>query len=163
MLTKRKYLIEYPTLSQTNLMENIIVKDIVQIYLREIEEGIERKIIRVFTNNNTICYYTEKKKNSELISNEKKQIITACEYLKFILEALTSINEIKKYKLCFTYENKNFELDVYPKHEEEATLNVEFEYDGKDAMLPPFISIIKEITNNRKYKDSSLAQNNIIK
>ena len=63
------------------------------------------------------------------------------------------------YTLVFN--NKYYELDIYPFSEEYAILEIELNDINEEISLPN-VEIIKEVTNDKKYRNYSIAQNLIL-
>ena len=49
------------------------------------------------------------------------------------------------------------ELDVYPFSKDKAILEIELNNENQSYELPKFIEIIKEVTNDDKYKNINLS------
>lgn len=157
MEIERKYLVEYPTIGEVFSMDNVEVKDIIQIYLKE-EDGVEKRIRKICKDDGVECFYTEKRKISELEREEKEVQISLMEYLKMTLKADTSSKAIRKVRMCFTYESQPFELDFYYGAKSQAILEIELKDKEQEVILPDFIKLIKEVTFDPAYKNASLAK-----
>lgn len=155
---ERKYLIKKPTIEELNKFEFISRTNITQTYLKRKDKDIERRVRqRGIKEEGFNFYYTEKTNVSsgERIENEQK--ISEEEYINYLSEADTSLHQISKERFCFLYKNKYFELDIYPFSDEYAILEIELNNINENIELPPF-KIIKEVTDETEYKNSSLAK-----
>ena len=80
-----------------------------------------------------------------------------------LTEADTTLHQISKKRVCFVYESQYFELDIYPNsnnnlESNQAILEIEVTQENSEIKVPHFIKIIKEVTEDIKYKNYSLAQ-----
>lgn len=57
------------------------------------------------------------------------------------------------------YQNKYLEIDIYPFWKDKAILEIELSDEKEQFKLPPQINIIKEVTDDIYYKNSSIASN----
>ena len=55
------------------------------------------------------------------------------------------------------YSGQLFELDIYPFWNDRATLEIELSDENENFELPPFIEVIKEVTDDDRYKNRSLS------
>ena len=76
------------------------------------------------------------------------------------MEADTSLKQIRKDRYCFVYENSYIELDIYPFWKNYAVVEVELTNKEEKVELPPEIVVIKEVTEDKRFKNSSLAKEN---
>ena len=49
-------------------------------------------------------------------------------------------------------------MDVYPFWSDRAVLEVELESEDEAFDIPPFISVIKEVTGDKRYSNKALAK-----
>lgn len=155
---ERKYLIEKPDIEKLKCLVSLSESNIVQTYLRDNGSGYERRIRQRGKAGDYIYYYTEKKKVSDGIRLEKERIISEKEYLDFLNESDYTKKQITKTRYCFVWNNMYFEMDIYPFWEEKAILEVELTDESeKEIVLPDFIKLIKDVTNDVRYSNYSLA------
>ena len=57
------------------------------------------------------------------------------------------------------YNSEYFELDIYPFWSDRATLEIELLDENQPYTLPDFISVIREVTFEKEYRNFALAQN----
>ena len=55
------------------------------------------------------------------------------------------------------YKGQCFEIDIYPFWKDRAVMEIELENENQAADFPPEIEIIKEVTEDRRYTNSSMA------
>lgn len=157
--TERKYLIDRVGLNEVLSKFDKTTVDIIQTYLVEKEPGVERRIRQRGTDGNYTFYYTEKQKISSISRAEKERKISEYEYLRLMLEADTSLHQIRKQRTCFVYDGIYFELDEYPFWDDKAVLEVELTNESKEVNIPKNIKVIKEVTEDDRYKNRALAEN----
>lgn len=157
---ERKYLVEKPDIVGSMLPCRYSVVHILQTYLKEREPGVERRIRQRGIGDNFTFYYTEKKEIDGLSRAESERIITKDEYLSLLMDADDSKKQIRKTRYCFVNNGTYFELDDYPFWDDKAILEVELTSSSKTVELPDFIKVIKEVTDDMRYRNSNLAENN---
>ena len=69
-----------------------------------------------------------------------------------------SYHQIAKTRHCFLYDNQYYELDVFDFNDEIGLLEIELNSIEQEVSLPPFVKIIKEVTNDKKYKNKEIAK-----
>ena len=153
---ERKYLIEYPNIS---VLKNHNVKqvEIIQTYLTS-ANGEEVRIRQRGDNNNFIYTQTTKRTISGIKRVEVEKRITKDEYLALLLNADTHLNQIRKTRYCLVYKNQYIEIDTYPFSDKKAIMEIELNNEDQQVVLPDFISVIKEVTNDENYKNFNLSK-----
>lgn len=159
---ERKFLIKIPNISELAKLVNINKSEIVQTYLTTTDKKVERRVRQRGTTGDYSYYYTEKQHISSGTREEKERKISEREYLNFLMEADTTKHQVRKDRYCFIYKDRYFELDIYPFWDSKAILEIEVDNLNEKVELPDFIDIIKEVTDDKQYKNSSLAVNNIV-
>ena len=154
---ERKFLIEYPNLKQLETTHNCKKVEIIQTYLTSNTED-EIRVRQRGENGNFIYYKTTKHKISGLKRIETEIRLTKEEYLKELMNADTTKKQIRKSRYCLTYNNQYFEIDIYPFWKDKAIMEIELNKENQTIHFPNFIKVIKEITNDEKYKNISLAK-----
>jgi CYTH domain-containing protein len=106
--------------------------------------------------------YTYTKTIKTFVS-DKKRIEQECkitkeEYLNLLMNADPTKKQIRKTRYCLVYENQYFEIDVYPFWNNQAIMEIELHAEDQEIKFPPEIKIIKEVTNDKEYKNYSLAK-----
>ena len=66
--------------------------------------------------------------------------------------------QIIKTRYCLVYENQYFEIDVYPFWNDKAIMEIELRDENQEITMPNSIRVIKEVTDDDEYKNSSLAK-----
>ena len=152
---ERKYLIKKPNLEELMKREDVVKTSILQTYLKVTTPGTERRVRQRGDGSNFSYYYTEKVTLSDMSRQETERRISVQEYLSLLLEGEKSL---RKDRYCFLHQNQYFELDVYPDWEDEANLEIELTEETQEVILPEWITVIREVTDDPNYKNAALAK-----
>lgn len=155
MEIERKFLIRFPDVNI--LLESGTKNEITQIYLLNQHGGSERVRCRV-VNGEPIYTHTIKKHITNMSRVEIENEISFEEYEKLKLRADKDRNIIYKTRYCFYYKEQCFEIDVYPFWQDRAVMEIELESETQMVDFPPFIEIIREITDDKRYTNASIAK-----
>jgi CYTH domain-containing protein/thymidylate kinase len=133
--------------------------EIEQTYLIAGEQ--EERRVRKRGMNGNFCYSMTKKKsnNSGEGRIETERSITADEYSDLLKEKDTDRRTIKKIRRCFVWDSQYFELDRFIQPDL-PYLIMEIEGKLKDDTInfPPFIKVIKEVTDDPQYYNHQLSK-----
>ena len=151
---ERKYLIKY---TDVNFLLNQICSkcEIEQSYL--IGKDGKYRLRRRGSDGHYIYIKTVKKKITETVREEKEDRITENEYNALLSSDLVT-GTISKDRYSLLYKGKLFEIDVFPFWKNQAYLEIELLNEDEDFELPDFIEVIREVTFDARYKNSSLCQ-----
>ena len=103
-------------------------------------------------------FQTIKRKISDVKRVEIENRLSKDEYLELLMNADTTKRQIRKNRYCLTYDGQYFEIDVYPFWDDRAILEIELRSEDTPINLPPHIKVIREVTEDESYKNSSLAK-----
>ncbi len=154
---ERKYLIEYPDIEWLENEPNCKRIEIIQTYLQS-DSDEEVRVRQRGINGNYIYFKTVKKKVSDIKRIEIEKRLSQSEYLTLLMEADTTKRQIRKTRYCLTYNGQYFEIDVYPFWSDKAIAEIELSDENADILFPKQIKVIKEVTDDENYKNSSLAK-----
>ena len=162
---EKKYLVKFETWDQVFELLDLLtsIKRIEQVYLKPInkEPAVRiRKTIEGFKSKKTYYEINQKIKikNKENIKKEKEEKISEEEYNKYLKFKDDSKKLIKKNRLIFNYQNQLFELDLFKDHLKGLLiLELEVKSENQKPKLPPFIKIVKEITDEDQYNNYNLS------
>lgn len=152
---ERKFLIKYPDIDY--LMSLVCSKsEIEQSYML----GAQGKFrLRKRGENGAYLYVkTVKKKISDTVREEVETRLSEDEY-NALLASNPSTGSIKKDRYCLMYDGVYYEIDVFPFWKKQAYLEVELLSEDDEINLPEFIEVIREVTYDPRYKNSSLCRN----
>lgn len=162
---ERKYLVRFPT-SWSDLAEIfdglVDVKRISQTYLKpdgnEPSSRVRKTVEGLTGDTSTVYHYNQKKFVQEGINEEKEHEISEKEYNKYMQKKHPDKHEVSKTRFVFNYKDQIFELDVFKGALKGlAILEIELKDKNQKVNLPPFLSIIKEVTNEPKFNNFNLA------
>ena len=153
---ERKFLIEYPNLEWLESLPNVEKVDIIQTYLKSNPDE-EVRVRQRGKDGSYIYTKTTKKKISDLARIEIEKKLTQKEYLAYLMNADTTKHQIRKTRYCMTFDNCYLELDVYPFWNDKAILEIELSSEDAEISIPEEIKIIKEVTNDKTYRNYNIA------
>ena len=153
---ERKYLIEYPDVKWLNSLPNCRKVDIIQTYLLS-NEGEELRVRQRGENGSYIYFKTLKRKASDASRVEIEERLSQDEYLSLLMEADPTRRPIRKTRYCLTYENRYFEIDLYPFWTDRAIAEIELKDKNEQFRFPQEIKVIREVTDEESYKNVNLA------
>lgn len=154
---ERKFLIAYPDESVLRAAEGCRVKSMVQTYLTA-PEGETRRV-RAVREGDTVRYVqTVKKRITMLRAVEEENDLTETEYNAALVGADPTRRPIEKTRFCIPFGGKTLEIDLYDFWQDRATLEVELEREDEPFDLPSYIKILREVTDDKRYKNVNLAR-----
>lgn len=154
---ERKFLIKKPDLDVLSHNASITVVDIVQTYLKS-SGNAERRIRQRGQNGNFSYYLTEKREIDSLRRVELEKKISEKEYISYLSEMDISLAPIVKKRICFVYNSQYFEVDLFDFCNDRALMEIELTSEATSIDYPNFIEVIKEVTNDPRYRNHSLAK-----
>lgn len=154
---ERKFLIEYPNISMLEKRDDCQKVEIIQTYLKSNEDE-EIRVRQRGVNGSYIYFMTAKKKITDTTRIETEERLSQEEYLKLLMNADTTLHQIRKTRYCLTYESQYFEIDIYPFWNDQAIVEIELLTEQEKIKMPKFLKVIKEVTNDDNYKNASLAR-----
>ena len=154
---ERKFLIHHPDI---NLLEQICIKklSIEQTYLVT-EDNITRRVRKQESGCNTQYWYNEKERITDITRIERETEITEREYFDYLKDKLSGSNTINKIRYCISSGKHIFEIDVFKDWNKWAFAEVELQFEEEHYELPECISVIREVTHDKRYTNRSLAVN----
>ena len=154
---ERKFLIEYPDVSYLEDVLHCRKSEIVQTYLKSPDDAEIRVRMR---SENGQCFYTKtvKKKISGIKRIELEERISKEEYIVELLDADPQKSPVAKTRYCLEHDGRTFEIDVYPFWKDKAVMEVELSDENDVLSFPHTIKVIKEVTDDKSYKNANLAK-----
>ena len=64
---------------------------------------------------------------------------------------------MEKTRVCVPHGDHLLEIDIYPFWKKQAVLEVELESEDTPLTLPPYITVLREVTGEKAYKNRALA------
>ena len=153
---ERKFLIEYPDVAWLESIPNCRRVEISQTYLVS-EPGTTIRVRQRGENGSFVYFKTIKRRVSDTRRVEIEERLTQDEYLSLLMEADPEKRPIRKTRYCLTHENMYFEIDLYPFWKDKAIVSVELNSEDQDIDFPKELKVIREVTDDEAYRNSSLA------
>ena len=151
---EKKYLIAYP---DTDLLikKGAVLKEIEQTYLVS-DVGSER--VRLTTINGVTTYtHTVKKKIKGIVRTEDEETVSEEEYKRLLLRADPGCLNIKKRRYVLSENGFCYEIDVFPFWTDRAFLEVELEEEKTEVVLPDFVVVLADVSEDENYTNRALA------
>ena len=155
--TERKFLIRMPDISLLRSFQGVRVKDILQTYLVS-ERGKNSRLRRVCEGGKVSYIKTVKQRISVLSAYEDECEISEEQYERELENADKTKSDIVKTRYCIPYADHIIEIDIYPFWSDRAILEVELESENESFSLPDYISVVKEVSDDKRYKNTKLAE-----
>lgn len=162
---ERKFLVKFPKAwaELAELFDGLVdIKRIWQTYLLPIGDNPAarvRKTIQGLTQDTeTIYEFNQKRPAGTAAHQETERKISEKQYQKYLQEPYPGKGEVQKTRFVFEYHDQTFELDVFKGPLQGlAILEIELEDKKQPIELPPFLTIVKEITENKSFNNFELA------
>ncbi len=154
---ERKYLVS--NFDFSTIESQVQVVGINQVYIHHPVDGMARIRKRHATDGSATYYYTIKTASgSALVRYEREERISATEYLN--LESFREPRRISiaKRRYCFIWHSQYFELDVFVSPAGLTLLEIELTEENDKVELPPFINVVREVTDDPQYSNYNLAK-----
>lgn len=156
---ERRFLIEYPDLDALRQMPGYRVRHISQTYLRSDDDFVGGRIRRIVEDGRTSYIYTYKERLTDMTRREYEKEISFEEYSDLLTYRKKHTITIEKDRHVFCYAGLVYELDVYEFWDDKASLEAEVDSEDTPIPIPPCVTLIKEVTDDRRYNNSRLAMN----
>lgn len=154
---ERKYIVAIPDVGVLATMEDFSKSEILQIYLPS-DQGQTHRIRRRISGNTTVCTETVKQRIDFISATECEHRITEQRFSELAACAAPDSHPISKCRYTFRYSGRLFELDVYPEWTRTAIMEIELPTRETEVELPPFITVLREVTGIHKYSNSSMSR-----
>lgn len=160
--SERKFLVYRPNNVELMKLGAHAVIDIVQTYLVPIRYDTERRVRQRGNSRLGYSYYYTEKRDVEdgvgMCRFEKEERISEKQYLNYLLEADTTLHQVVKKRVCFVYDNNFYELDLYPRDEMFALLELETNLPNDEVALPTCLTVAKEVSDDVAFRNRSIAK-----
>ncbi len=156
---ERKFLIKYPDIEYLSSLSNCRAVNMEQVYLKRGPAGESMRVRKSWEQGSIVFVKTEKQKISDTVRIEREYEISAKEYEIELENRDITLNTISKTRYCLMYNDVYYEIDVFPFWKKQAYLEVELSSENEKVEIPPFLKVIREVTEDRRYTNHSLAGN----
>lgn len=153
---ERKFLIAYPNTALL-LSEGAEASEITQTYLVT-EDNATARVRRRIYSDKTVYTYTEKRRLTAVSATEEEREIPLREYNALLTTKDLSKHPIEKTRYTLPYRGHLLEVDVYPFWEKQAVLEIELKSEDEAYEIPAYIHILREVTEDARYKNARLAK-----
>jgi CYTH domain-containing protein len=153
---ERKFLITYPSLSWLEEQPGARKAELEQTYLTS--DGSCSRRVRLWREGAELhCYRSVKRAVSDMTRIEEEDEISAEEYRRLLAEADPERRPVRKTRWCLPYVGHVLEIDLFPFWSTQAVLECELESEDEAFSLPPELTVLREVTGDRRYLNSVLA------
>lgn len=157
-----KFLIRYPDVSIFEKQPDYRCMEMTQLYL-ELPAGMDangtRCRIRKVSENGKASYIkTFKTSISNMTRIEIESEISEEEFSSLSKYIRNGYAPIEKIRHSFCLYGFTYEVDIFPFWHDRAYLEIEVNSETVTPPVPDFIGIIKDVTADKRYRNTSLAQ-----
>lgn len=162
---EEKFLIEPLGLQDIQSMPvHITESDIIQDYLLPVSNGAtegiedgERRVRARSDSFGTSYFYTVKKHVRLGERLELERMISQREYEELLALKDSTLQTIKKKRLCMFWENQFIEIDLFNNPSGLVLMEIEQTELQRNLILPPFIKVLQKVTDDKRYSNHALA------
>ena len=159
---ERKYLIRMPDVNMLKNQSGYTDTEMIQMYLSPDFDGGGIRIRKSARNGIVTCKKTYKRDITPVKRVEIEENIATEEFEILSEHRDPQYLPIHKHRHSFEYKGHTIELDIYDFWSDRATVEVELKSEQQIPELPPFLEVVKEVTEDLRYRNRSLAKNVII-
>ena len=153
---ERKYVIKMPDVDTLAGQDNYTVSEIEQTYL-ESEPHVTHRVRKRVYDGKIVYTETKKVRIDEVSSFEDERRIDEREYTELLKSIKQDTRTLTKTRHTFTFSGQIFEVDIYPEWTKSCVMETELETRDTSVDMPPFISIVKEVTGDKKYSNAAMS------
>lgn len=156
--TERKFIIKMPDTAALMRLPGCVWSRITQTYLLSEEKLTDRVRKRVY-GDKTVYTHTTKRRISPMSSVEDEKEITQEEYRLLKQRRDPEKNKIRKQRFAIPYGGRIVEIDVFEFWKRQAMMEIELTEEADAVELPPFVTVIREVTGDRSYSNNAMSKN----
>lgn len=150
---QRNYVVEV-----TGELPNPTESEITQTYLKS-EPGTERRLRKRGWDGSYVYLQSLRKQVSDTEVIETERQISPYQYVTMLQQADPERETIRKIRKNFVWEKQYFEIDTFLDHEDGLSiLEIAGVKDPANIKFPPFIKVIKDVTGDAEYFNSTIAK-----
>lgn len=157
-----KFLIRFPDVEILKKQPQYECRELTQMYLTLPDSFGEKKgrcRIRCVKDSEGVKYIkTFKKKITEMTRVEIESEISEEEFMQLSKYSNEGYSPISKIRHSFVLSGFTYEVDIFPFWNDRAYLEIEVESEDTKPPIPDFLTIIKDVTCDPRYRNSALAQ-----
>ena len=158
---ERRFIIAKPTADDLEQIRRecdsgeVCVSEIEQVYLFSL--GTTHRVRRRDGGDGARFFETVKRRVDGMSAEEMEREICESEYIRLKEKIRPGSRPIIKTRYSFYIDNQSYEIDVYPFWKKTAMLELELDDRDRKIKFPKAIRVIREVTGERKYSNSSMA------
>ena len=156
--TRRKYLIAYPDLDRLEKMLNCQRVEILQAYLKSGIPGEMIRIRRRGLDGNYVYFKTRKRTVEGRKRIETEERLTRREFMDLLMQADPDYRPIRKTRYCLSENGLYYNIDIYPRWDSQALMEIELYGAGDKVRFPEGIEVIREVSGEAEYTNPALAR-----
>lgn len=156
--TIRRFIIKKPSTTELADLNCVFRGNVIHTYLHSNDSKIERSVVQLGTKENGFQFYYVERVDVDGDKEKfiSEQRITQQEYIHYLSESNPRMMAITKSKRCFVFENRYYEIELFPFEHKYAVLDLESDVNS-NSTFPPF-EIIKEVTGDPSFEDIEIAK-----
>ena len=154
---EREYVIEMADPDVLKGQDGYTVSHIEQTYI-ESELSITHRVRKRVYKDRTVYTETKKVRIDVMSAHEDEREISEGEYLELLKRRKDGTETLIKTRHTFVFLGQTFEVDIYPLWQKSAILETELSSRDKAVVFPGFITVIVEVTGEKKYSNASMSQ-----
>jgi CYTH domain-containing protein/predicted ATPase len=134
--------------------------NIEQAYLVSRDPQVVSRIRRRGQHGTYLHFRTEKRFVSSGVNFETEKVISTRDYNISMTFRDPTKGIVRKTRTCFVFEHQYFEFDMIPLRDGSVIplLELELTEENQEIRLPPFINVIKEVTDDPEYTNVKIAE-----
>ncbi len=153
---QEKYLVDLTKSDIAYITNNSSCVNIEQVYLQS-SEDVEKRIRKVQMGNSYTYYMSVYK----TLADGTKVIVSEKQIDSKVYDSLMEFKDeryspVHKKRYYFSYQGEYFYLDIFANDQELGILEINVSADEK-VLIPDFVSVIDQVTNDNKYSNKSMA------
>ena len=156
--TERKFVIVRPQESLLRAQDGYTVSRITQTYLLS-PAGVTDRVREIVESEAVRYIRTTKRRVSSMRALEEERELTLTEYGELLALADPARTPILKTRYALPYRGHTVEVDVFDAWQDRALAEIELESESEEALLPPVLKLLREVTDDPRYKNVNLAKN----
>lgn len=155
----KKYLVEV----NDSILEKVLSEkgasssEILQYYLKSTNEN-EKRIRRRIKDGNEVYFYSEARMITAHSRSKSDRILSKRQFSDYMSEIDENLKPINKKRYSFFLNGLFYKLDVFNFDEAKGLLSVQVASEDDTINIPSYFKILKEVTDDVKYKNYFLAK-----
>lgn len=162
---ERRFLIKLPLSADAErILSHATPIEITQTYLlpeegSNVVERVRSSTIKMWKSAFQHFNHTKKIFVSVGVNEEEENVLSENNYYLFVQAADPARFPVEKTRYILPWDQKEFELDIFHgANDGLAILEIELPDIKDNVILPPYLEVLKEITEDKKYSNYNLAK-----